>query len=115
MTIEQKLEIIKKALEKGAYIQVNFHWLKEEEDATNIMNDFNLDYEIQERNGTQWAKHQSPNYDFEVSAFYDGEEEVSFIDEDVDLSGGELEEILKEDMRSEEYVSSFDLKLREGL
>lgn len=42
--------------------------------------------------------------------------------EDVDLSGSEeplpfadLDEIMKEDMRSEEYVSSFDLHKGEGL
>jgi hypothetical protein len=90
MTNEQKLELLKKALEKGAYIQVSFHWLKEEEDATNIMNEFNLDYKLLERNGTQWAKHQSPNYNFEVIAFYDGEEEVSFMDEEF-LVGEEIE------------------------
>lgn len=42
--------------------------------------------------------------------------------EDVDLSGNEeplpftdIEEVMKEDMRSEEYISSFDLKIGEGI
>jgi hypothetical protein len=38
---------------------------------------------------------------------------LEYMEEDIDFS--EEIEIMKEDMRSEEYVSSFDLKLREGL
>lgn len=123
MSIDEKVELVRKALERGARINVYYHNAESANDAEAFMNELGIEYHFEQGEEAQWVKHYSKDSNLTVSAFYDldddenddenEEEPLPFADEE--FLTGELEEVLKEDMRSEEYVSSFDLKIGEGL
>lgn len=70
MTIEQKLEILKKAIKMGACIDVNFFGLTSEIEAKVKAEEFqDLEFKKQQRNDSQWLKYESNN--FEIVLFYD--------------------------------------------
>lgn len=70
MTIEQKLEILKKAIKMGACINVSFFELNSEIEAKVKAEEFQgLEYKKQQRDDSQWLKYESNN--FEIVLFYD--------------------------------------------
>lgn len=77
MTIEQKLEILKRAMELGANINFSFHsWRNSinKDGAVELAGQFpEFENEFKEREKTTWIKLGDPNSDFSGSIFYEGE------------------------------------------
>lgn len=88
MNIEEKLAFVRKALEMGANVEVNFHNIKSKEEAKQVAvelsKEFNLPHRHREHNNTHWYKIRNEDWTLEAAIFY-GE----YMIEDVDLSGGE--------------------------
>jgi hypothetical protein len=86
MNIEQKLAFIKKALELGADINVNFHNSRDKkeakETAVELCKEFGFKHRHLSHNNTNWYKLKTEDYSLEASIFFD-----EFMEEDVDLSG----------------------------
>lgn len=70
MNIDEKLALVRKALEMGAYIEVKFHNAENEDSAKNITSDLNgfvqEPFKFMERNGSRW--YQSYDYKNKVEA-----------------------------------------------
>jgi hypothetical protein len=113
MTKEEKLELIVKALDLGAQFNIYF-FNNTEEEAECIADQLGLGLEKHSKDDTYWLNHEDFNNRLELAVFYkpeEEEEELPFTDESIFLE----DDVYLEDMRSEEYVSSFDLKVGEGL
>ena len=70
MSIDEKLTIVRKALEMGAYVEVKFHGLESEEEALNITADLKElvkePFEKEAVNGSCWF--QSNDFENKVEA-----------------------------------------------
>jgi hypothetical protein len=91
MTIEQKLEMLRKAMEMGAHVEVSFHNPKDsytrfnKEQAEEITSEFNqVDFVPKYHGGSHWFK--SKHEDFSISVFYQPVAS-DFLEEDVVLDG----------------------------
>lgn len=74
MTIEQKMDIIQKAVEMGANIAATFYDVSSREEAEKISEEFSqmLDtpYSHSEKTGTSWFSVHKSSEDINVTAFY---------------------------------------------
>lgn len=71
MTIDQKLEILKRAMELGANVDVSFHRRKNRDEAGAIANELKLEFEEVGTEDVNWLKFNDNNeYQFEISIFY---------------------------------------------
>jgi hypothetical protein len=90
MNIEQKMEYIRRALELGANVELNFHNLKKEEEAQQAVSELtsmaDVPYSKHENDGTKWFKIRNYADRIYTTVFYDEE----YLKEDVDLSGSEF-------------------------
>jgi hypothetical protein len=86
LTVEQKMEYLRKALEMGASIDIRFHHVEEETEALEIANSFSKLAEVpftEEHSGVfNWFKINGP---IPTAVFFD----KSYMEEDVDLGGME--------------------------
>ncbi|MCD7034342.1 hypothetical protein LRR81_08850 [Metabacillus sp. GX 13764] len=79
MNIEQKLELLKQAIEKGASIDVHFHCLKNSKEAAELMSivpmDCEVNHHVSQDGSKHWYKAEIDQYGtFGVAAFYSKEE-----------------------------------------
>lgn len=84
MTIDEKVELVRKALEKGASVDVHYHGVKTEEEATTFMNELGLSFEQRSSKELKAAYYRSPDYKFYVCSIYNYKEEepLPFADPD---------------------------------
>lgn len=94
MNIEQKMVLIRRALELGACVDLNLHNCKEESEAKQVAEELSqlttIPHKAQSHGGTQWFKIDDRDNHIGVVIFYD-DDEGNFMEEDVDLSGMEEE------------------------
>lgn len=89
MTIDEKMKIVRKALEKGANVSLNFFDCESKEDAENVIKPFGSDFDScysQESNeGSQWFEisHETEKgIEIEIAAFYEEEDKsINIVDE----------------------------------
>jgi hypothetical protein len=86
MNIEQKMEYIRRALELGANVYLNFHNFNEKSEAEKTAVELSrlagVTHQQKSNNGTHWYKIQNDDYSLESSIFYD-----KYLEEDVVLDG----------------------------
>jgi hypothetical protein len=89
MTIEEKLAYLKKVIEMGADIQVSFHDIREKNEAVKAAEELsammNQPFHYKSHRGSDWLKIYNRENGLETSIYYDSE----YLEEDVDLAGGE--------------------------
>jgi hypothetical protein len=89
MSIEEKLAYIRRALELGADIDLNFHCFKEKKQAKQVAVELsklgNMKHKQTSHNGTDWYKIKSEDYSLSTSIFFD----TDYLEEDVILDGME--------------------------
>lgn len=80
MTIEEKLEVVRKALEKGASVSLNFFDCESEEQAEEMIkplsNDFKKDFTYEGNSDLNWIElvHETDDeIEVEVVAFYESD------------------------------------------
>lgn len=94
MTIDEKVELVRKALEKGANVDISYHEASTKEEAENFMSEMGLSYKEGEHNGAYWLGFNTGGYDRRVklSAYYDVEEDSSLFTDEEFLVGEEIAE-----------------------
>lgn len=89
MSIEEKLEYVRIALEMGANVDLTFHNIKTKAEAKKAAVELskvaNLSHDHKSYQGTSWYKIKAPDFSLETSIFFDDD----YLEEDVDLSGSE--------------------------
>lgn len=99
MEIEQKLEIVRKALENAAQVSVNIHRVKGKTNAEEIIKDLTIDtdlgYELSETG--KWYCHKKQITDVSIAVFFElnAKEMVANLQE-------KLSEYMEEDVFNEE-------------
>jgi hypothetical protein len=86
LSIEQKMKYVRKALEMGAAIDVNFHNIRDKKEAEKVAAELsqliNLPFEERFGDNYQWYKIATPFIELSSAIFFD-----DVMEEDVDLSG----------------------------
>lgn len=89
MNMEQKLAYLQKALEMGARIEVKFHFVQGEQKAKEMAATFSemsgIPAKSSYSNGAFWYNVDDYKNQLETTVFY----KPIFMEEDVDLSGGD--------------------------
>ena len=87
LTLEQKMAYIRKALEMGAKININFHCIDSQEDAEKVAATFSqsLNVPFKEVNAGVFNWYKIDDRQLETAVFFNKE----YMEEDVDLSGME--------------------------
>jgi hypothetical protein len=87
MSIDEKLAFVRKALEMGANVEVNFHNIKGKKEAkqaaVELSKPFNLSHRHKSHDNTNWYKIKNEDWSLEAAIFYDDD----FLKEDVILDG----------------------------
>jgi hypothetical protein len=77
MTIEEKMVYIRKAIEMGASVDLNFHNIKgkaEAKEVAVVLSELsNLPYSHKSHTGTNWYKIKNKDHSLKTSIFYDDE------------------------------------------
>jgi hypothetical protein len=88
MTIEEKLEYLKRAIQSGANIDVFFHNVKGEEEAIKVAVELSAlskkPYEYKTNGGTDWLKIYGDGNNISTTIFY----EKGYMEEDINFDGG---------------------------
>lgn len=85
MTIDEKMKIVRKGLEQGANVSVNFHECDSKEEAKEIMQSFGVSYTCESQDGSKWLnfEHETDKgIELEIAAFYEGEDKSTNIVDD---------------------------------
>lgn len=89
LTIDQKMEYLRQALEMGAKLSISFHDARDQEEAEKIAStlshSLNVPFKENSSGVFNWFKIDDLNNRLETSVFFDKE----YMEEDVDLSGME--------------------------
>jgi hypothetical protein len=79
MKIEQKMEFLKRAIEMGADVTVNFHGIIGEKQAEKVAAEFSqmlgVAYEQKQNTGTYWYKIKDSSKGVNIAVFYELSEE----------------------------------------